>query len=868
MAVVFRARDERLDRTVALKLLAPALAADHDFRQRFIRESRAAARIDEPHVIPVFEAGEADGVLFIAMRYVRGGDVRSLIPTRGGLPAARVASIITQAAAALDAAHGEGLVHRDVKPANMLLDHRGGNGQPDADHVYLSDFGLSKAAMQTTGLTRSGTFLGTLDYIAPEQIEGKPVDGRADQYALACAAFELLCGRPPFGHGEAMAVMYAHLHAVPPPLTSLMPAVPVAADQVLRTALSKSPADRYATCGQFASAISRALGVAVPTEQAATGQAAMAGAAGHPQTEAARTPPPQALPGTGPLLARPAPGPRAQPRARRKAGTGLLVLGCALAAAAVVASLVLLRPGRPAAAGPGRSGQANTPAGRPGSPEPPGPSPSASGGAPRAEGAATRVLASADYRLVRRLGPATAGSISSVSWAAGGSLVATSDKNGATYLWNAATASPQGPPLPGPTVAYASAVSPDGTIVAAGYADGTIRVFSTAAARLLTTLPANASGSTPEINSLAFSPDGRTLAAADGNGYLDLWNLRGGQVSLRTRLHDPASSGIYSVVFGARGMLAAGDYLGNVYIWNLASLGQVGQLTVPGGSCTGSTICAAISGLAFSGNGSVLAAGNLSGNAELWSTSGRSVIDTARHGSPMIWGMSFSGQTLAVACRDGQLYLWRVAPGTLTATGEGALADPAAGGLGIGAVGFSADGRYLVTGDTSGSAYLWRHVTPAPGAAGQPWTGSRLTITPRSLGAVRVGSTPAQASAAAREGLRPVGDGVWSPHGVMTSGLAIAVGSAGTVSCVSASEQPGGPAVETPQGFRLGGTLAQLKGVYGASLRFVPAPAGGISPVPGYVVRLSGGNLAFWLSGGVVRRISAGPGVLPSTGCS
>src|SRR5262252_2575390 len=230
MAVVFRAHDERLDRTVALKILSPTLAADDAFRQRFIRESRAAAAVDDPHIIPVFEAGEASGVLFIAMRFVRGGDVRSLIGQGGPMPTGRAAEIISQAASALDAAHGRGLVHRDVKPANILLDASSGAGRPD--HVYLSDFGLSKGSLQTSGLTGTGTFLGTLDYISPEQIEGKPVDGRADEYALACAAFELLSGSPPFQREEAMAVMYAQLSEPPPSLTRRRPQLPIAVDGV------------------------------------------------------------------------------------------------------------------------------------------------------------------------------------------------------------------------------------------------------------------------------------------------------------------------------------------------------------------------------------------------------------------------------------------------------------------------------------------------------------------------------------------------------------------------------------------------------------------------------------------------------------
>ena len=256
MAVVFRARDERLDRLVALKVLGPALAADEDFRRRFIREWRAAAAVDDPHIIPVHGAGEDGGVLFIAMRYVPGGDVRTLLRRVGPLSPPRAAAIISPVASALDAAHAAGLVHRDVKPANMLVDVR--PGRPD--HVYLSDFGLSKGAL-SVGLTGSGHFLGTPGYSAPEQIQGRPVDGRADQYALACTAFELLCGAAVFPRDEVLAVMYAHLSEPPPRLTSRRPGSPAAADAVFARALAKEPAGRYSSCREFADALRGAFGL-------------------------------------------------------------------------------------------------------------------------------------------------------------------------------------------------------------------------------------------------------------------------------------------------------------------------------------------------------------------------------------------------------------------------------------------------------------------------------------------------------------------------------------------------------------------------------------------------------------------------------
>ncbi len=257
MAVVFRARDERLNRLVALKIMTPAMGSDDMFRQRFIRESRAAAAVDDPHIIPVYEAGEAGQVLFIAMRFVQGGDVRSLLRREGPLPPERVASIVSPVASALDAAHAVGLVHRDVKPANILLDRR--PGRPE--HVYLSDFGLSKSAEVSLGLTAAGQFLGTPDYTAPEQIEGLPVDGRTDQYALACAVFELLTGQAPFHRSESFAAIWAHLHKPPPSLTERRPELSPAVDAVMAKALAKAQVDRYPTCWEFADALRDALGL-------------------------------------------------------------------------------------------------------------------------------------------------------------------------------------------------------------------------------------------------------------------------------------------------------------------------------------------------------------------------------------------------------------------------------------------------------------------------------------------------------------------------------------------------------------------------------------------------------------------------------
>jgi serine/threonine-protein kinase len=256
MAVVWLARDTQLDRQVALKILAPGLAVNDQYRQRFITESRAASAIDDPHIIPVYSAGEVNSVLYIAMRYARGGDVGTLCRAQGSLTPARAVAIISPIASALDAAHEEGLVHRDVKPANMLLDTR----PRRPDHIYLADFGLSLRSLSAQRLTMAGFVMGTPDYCSPEQINGKTVSGKADQYALACSTLELLTGTPPFPRDDSQAILYAHLIEAPPPLSDRRPGMPDAADRVLARGMAKNPDDRYPTCQDFADELREALG--------------------------------------------------------------------------------------------------------------------------------------------------------------------------------------------------------------------------------------------------------------------------------------------------------------------------------------------------------------------------------------------------------------------------------------------------------------------------------------------------------------------------------------------------------------------------------------------------------------------------------
>ncbi|MEV6950599.1 serine/threonine-protein kinase [Streptomyces sp. NPDC051183] len=303
MAVVYRAHDVRLDRTVALKLLAPELARNDTFRQRFAHESKVAAAIDHPHIVPVFEAGETDGLLYIAMRYVAGQDLRAMLDRTGPLPVATAARIAGQVASALDAAHGHDLVHRDVKPGNILVAE--GTDSEHPEHVYLTDFGLTKKSLSLTGFTSVGQFVGTLDYVAPEQISGKPVDGRCDVYSLGCVVYETLAGGPPFQRDDDMALLWAHQYDPPPPLSSRRAGMPAGVDDVLAKALAKAPEDRWASCLEFTDALRRE-GAEPVAEAGGAG-----GGTGHPLTRVAGGPAATALgPDAGQDPGPPPPPPR------------------------------------------------------------------------------------------------------------------------------------------------------------------------------------------------------------------------------------------------------------------------------------------------------------------------------------------------------------------------------------------------------------------------------------------------------------------------------------------------------------------------------------------------------------------------------
>ncbi len=664
MAVVFRARDERLGRLVALKILAPALASDPEFRRRFIGESGAAAVVDDPHIIPVYEAGQAGGVLFIAMRFVGSGDLQGVLDREGPLAPDRAAEFVSQVASALDAAHRAGLVHRDVKPGNIMVD----TSADRPDHVYLSDFGISKRVMAPAGLTGTGQYLGTPVYSAPEQIRGLAVDGRTDQYALACVAYQLLTGAVPFERDDVLAVLSAQLSEPPPSAASRRPGLPGAADEVLARAMAKVPEERYGSCQEFAGALRAALG-RTPNYPRSS-----ASAPAGPQPAVTS---PAEIPAlaAGPAEQRELPDPRTGPRPRRgivdrlsaiKAWTArhrfpVLALASAILAAAIVIPFVLKSP----ANSPGPANSAS-----------PAHSPS-----PASSPSYSRVGLDLPS-------PYRGNGVLSLTFSPSGSTLAIADFY--LCLWDipatgCTTAS-------GFTAETSVAFSPDGETLAAGDINGGTYLLDLATLTITATL---IDPSSKGAESVAFSPDGKTLAVGDFNGRTYLWNVATG--SLAATLTDPGSKGVKAVAFSPDGKtLAAGDFNGRSYLWNVSAKTLTATLTDPGST--------GVNSVAFSPHGTSLAAGDSNGRTYLWDVATKTRAATLTDpGNKGVNSVAFSpdGKTLAAGDGDGRTYLWNVGAKTLAAS----LTDP--NSQNINSVAFSPDGKTLATGDASGIVNLW-----------------------------------------------------------------------------------------------------------------------------------------------------------------
>jgi serine/threonine protein kinase len=653
MAVVFRARDEHLNRLVALKILTPALSSDSEFRARFIAESRAAAAVNDPYIIPVYEAGEADGVLFIAMRFVQGGDLRRVLEREGALPPERVAGFISPVASALDAAHRAGLVHRDVKPANILVDAR----EDRPDHVYLSDFGVSKA-MASAGLTSPGYFVGTPDYSAPEQIEGRPVDGRTDQYALACVAFQLLTGALPYQDDQGTPVLQAHLSAPPPAVTSRMPDLPGAVDRVLARAMAKDPDQRYASCLEFADALSQALGPAPYERQDPATVPGIAQAVTSPSETLTRTD-----------------GETLDQRGKRgpwitgwigRHRVAALAVTCAIVAAAVI-PFALQSPGN---------------------------SPKQVRSSPAARSASPASSPVYSFTAIQLPSPYAGRVVLSLAFSPSGALAIV---QGDVCLWDFATKDCTTDYTAGPVFKNGGLVafSPDGRILAV--ADVNAKLWNVAAKKQTATFTdPNSAG----VDSIAFSPNGQTLALGDGNGNSYLWDIATGK--LTATFPDPGATGSVRpvrVAFSPDGKtLAVGDLNGHTHLWDIATGKLTATFNDPGSK--------GVNAIAFSPNGQTLATGDDNGFTYLWNTTTKKMTALADAGSRGVSAIAFSpnGKTLATGDQNGFSYLWDIPSGQLAATLD------APGSLAINTVAFSHDGKTLATGDENGDLNLW-HLT-------------------------------------------------------------------------------------------------------------------------------------------------------------
>ena len=708
MAVVYQARDIRLGRRVALKVMAPALAGDETYRLRFVREAQTAAAVDDPHIIPVYEAGEVDGILFIAMRFVGGGDLRSLLRRVGPLPPDRVISAISSVASALDAAHATGLVHRDVKSANMLRDTR--PGRPD--HIYLSDFGLSKG-MQSSHLTGSSQFLGTPDYTAPEQIEGAAADGRTDQYALACSAFELLTGTVPFARGESWQTVWAHLNTPPPTLTELRPELPPAADAVLAWAMAKSPQDRFPNCRAFADALGTALSTGfLPAVRPPAGFGTAGLVAADPTTVG---PTAAGFASAGPTAAGFAEAGFATVGATRAGGTrpGTVAAGAAGVQGTTFGGPVgrSTRRGRVivlAAAVVACAGVA------------------AAVAVPRLTGSTTSANSqrpSADPSLFGLAGtftpPTTAGSwqeVTSVAFSPDGKSLAvglTTDSansynpstfDGKIYMFNVAGGGMESTYMlvAGGTVTF----SADGHLLAASGGTGQHLVYLVNSASgkggALPFMPG--SGGQP-IKTLAFSPNGRLLAADDTSGGFSLWST----VTRRpVGTEISGQKATTSLAFSPDGGTIAVGGAGAISLWDTGIGSITASIRVPGGGFVGP--------IAYSPDGTLLVAALPKGRIGLWNAATQERLgmlqDTGGRGVAAV-AVSPDGQTLAVGDDNGKTYLWDLRTRKLFATLTNP-AGPVPPGLdaqtlyAVDSVAFSPDGKTLATSDTNGSAYLWR----------------------------------------------------------------------------------------------------------------------------------------------------------------
>jgi len=688
MGAVYKAYDPFLDRTVAIKVLAPHLVWEKDFIERFMREARAAAQLQHSHIIPVHDVGQEGNNYYFVMAYLPGQSLKQRIAQKGRLEPAEALLILQQLAAALDYAHSKNLVHRDVKPGNVMFNELG--------EVVLTDFGIVKAA-QEVKLTATGAAMGTAEYMAPEQVEGKPVDARTDQYALGIIAFEMLTGRVPFEGETVTAVLHKQVYEPPPSILAFCPDLPRAVEGVMNRALSKPPDKRYASCGEFVKALEPALAPAVAKPR-------------KPVDKPKPKPKPTLPPAPAGPVESPAPKPTVHLEPKRELAPKPVVaparearkipwplMGAGLAVLVIVALVIVAISGKtgpaaptpmaairqtatsaPASATPAPTGtlqQTSTPTN---TPRPPTQTPTASPTL-RASTPVPQPANVISLNNTNRLAVLAewSGAGHRIVFSPDSKLLATGGME--LSLWDVSSGR-EVRLFIGPTgTLYSLAFSPDGKILASRD-DNTVRLWDVLSGHELRTIFVAGGGwDVPVI----FSPDGSLVATRSLNRIL-LYEVASGR-ELRTPSEFSAGA-VYGLAFSPDGKMLASAGDGGVKLWEVSSGRQVRTLdTDP------------VENMALSPDGKLLATG-----WKLWEVaSGRELHRAVFRVPGKRWGVAFSpdGKLLAVGSEDKILILWDVTSGSVLGTLP--LASP------VVSVTFSPDGKLLASGAADGTVQVW-----------------------------------------------------------------------------------------------------------------------------------------------------------------